>query len=281
MRLLTRTRLYRTTPFLLGFLLFCFSRSYAADPFEGADPLWNLIHSPSIQNKIGVQKDNQRKLRSLLDHYDLEFFPFRNQSHENRNEDLKVIWDDMMNQLQKQLSVSQWQHLNELRVQAQSSETEISGTELYLRAPDFIDSGHWANTAKPLLLSKLEGQVVVVHFYAFGCINCIQNYPVYLDWQKRFAHQNVTLVGIHTPETKSEQDMASVQQNAKESGFLFPILIDTDKKNWNAWGNSMWPSVYVIDKQGYVRHFWPGELRWEGATGDKYLREQIEQLLLE
>ena len=75
--------------------------------------------------------------------------------------------------------------------------------------------------------------------------------------------------------------MASVQQNAKESGFLFPILIDTDKKNWNAWGNSMWPSVYVIDKQGYVRHFWPGELRWEGATGDKYLREQIEQLLLE
>ena len=274
--------LHHLTLCLLGLLLpFCVPVSHAADPFEGADPLWNLIHSPSIQKKIGVQKDSQHKLRSLLDYYDLEFFPFRNQSHENRNEDLKVIWDDMITRLQKELSVSQWRHLTQLREQVQSPEQKISETELCLRAPDFIDSGHWANTEQPLSLSTLTGQVVVIHFYAFGCINCVNNYPVYLDWQKRFAHHDVTIVGIHTPETKSERDIASVQQNAKESGFQFPILIDTDKKNWDAWGNSMWPSVYVVDKHGYVKHFWPGELRWEGATGDMYLREQIEQLLLE
>ena len=46
-------------------------------------------------------------------------------------------------------------------------------------------------------------------------------------------------------------------------------------------GNSMWPSVYVLDKQGYIREFWPGELRWEGATGDKYLQQQIEKLMKE
>ena len=69
--------LHHLTLCLLGLLLpFCVPVSHAADPFEGADPLWNLIHSPSIQKKIGVQKDSQHKLRSLLDYYDLEFFLF-------------------------------------------------------------------------------------------------------------------------------------------------------------------------------------------------------------
>ena len=43
----------------------------------------------------------------------------------------------------------------------------------------------------------------------------------------------------------------------------------------------MWPSVYVLDRQGYIREFWPGELQWEGATGDKYLQQQIEKLMKE
>ena len=66
-----------------------------------------------------------------------------------------------------------------------------------------------------------------------------------------------------------------------KDGFTFPILADIEKNNWQAWGNSMWPSVYVLDKQGYIREFWPGELRWEGATGDKYLQQQIEKLMKE
>jgi len=50
-------------------------------------------------------------------------------------------------------------------------------------------------------------------------------------------------------------------------------------ENWNAWGNSMWPSVYLIDKRGYLRQFWPGELNWQGNNGEKYMREWIERLV--
>lgn len=148
------------------------------------------------------------------------------------------------------------------------------------RAPELVDSGHWVG-GEPVRLAALAGRVVVVHFYAFGCHNCVANYPVYREWRERFRADDVAIVGIHTPETSAEEDVDRVRQAALDAGFTFPVLVDGDKANWNAWGNSMWPSVYVIDRRGYLRHFWPGELKWKGATGDAWIAERIEALLEE
>ena len=91
----------------------------------------------------------------------------------------------------------------------------------------------------------------------------------------------MVILGIHTPETAAEQDTDSVSRKADAAEWDFPVLIDSTKANWNAWGNSMWPSVYLVDRRGYLRYFWPGELKWEGATGDVWMRERIEELLAE
>lgn len=91
----------------------------------------------------------------------------------------------------------------------------------------------------------------------------------------------MVILGIHTPETAAEQESAAVKTKADRAGLNFPVLIDGTKANWNAWGNSMWPSVYLVDKRGYLRYFWPGELKWRGATGDQWMQERIEELLAE
>ena len=59
------------------------------------------------------------------------------------------------------------------------------------------------------------------------------------------------------------------------------MIADIEMKNWNAWGNSMWPSVYLIDKRGYIRYWWYGELNWKTTEGEKIMRKQIEKLLAE
>jgi peroxiredoxin len=148
------------------------------------------------------------------------------------------------------------------------------------RAPDLIDTGKWINS-DGLTSADLRGKVVVIHFYAFGCINCIHNYPAYLDWQSRFRGQDFVMVGIHTPETLAEQDIAKVKTKALEEKFEFPVLIDVHAKNWDAWGNSMWPTVYILDKAGRLRAHWSGELNWEGATGEAQMRKRIEELIAE
>ncbi len=43
----------------------------------------------------------------------------------------------------------------------------------------------------------------------------------------------------------------------------------------------MWPTVYLIDKQGFIRRWWQGEMNWQGTLGEQQMRETIEQLLAE
>ena len=91
----------------------------------------------------------------------------------------------------------------------------------------------------------------------------------------------MVVLGVHTPETSREREIGNVRREAREAGLTFPILVDNEKKNWDAWGNSMWPSVYLIDKQGDIRYWWYGELNWQGAEGERLLRKRIEQLIAE
>jgi peroxiredoxin len=149
------------------------------------------------------------------------------------------------------------------------------------KAPELVETNQWINTQQPLQLAKLRGKVVIIHFYACGCINCIHNYPSYRQWQQELPADDVVMIGIHTPETDGERNLTHVRRKAAEEKLKFPILIDVKSENWNAWGNSMWPSVYVIDKRGYLRNFWPGELKWQGNDGEKFLRERIERLVAE
>lgn len=72
-----------------------------------------------------------------------------------------------------------------------------------------------------------------------------------------------------------------MRENAKKQQLDFPIVIDNDKATWNAWGNSMWPSVYLIDKQGYLRSWWYGEMDWKGLDGHKQMKKRIAELLAE
>ena len=86
---------------------------------------------------------------------------------------------------------------------------------------------------------------------------------------------------MHTPETEGERKLESVRQKVKENQMEYPILMDSDWKVWNAWTNRVWPSVYLIDKKGNVRYWWYGELNWQGAKGEQFMRGKIEQLLAE
>jgi peroxiredoxin len=86
---------------------------------------------------------------------------------------------------------------------------------------------------------------------------------------------------VHTPESEGEKVVDSIRRKAKEHGLEFPIAVDTNQQNWQAWSNSVWPSVYLIDKRGHVRYWWYGELNWQGSEGEKYLRGKIEELLAE
>ncbi len=151
---------------------------------------------------------------------------------------------------------------------------------LTFAAPDFKQVDEWVHTG-PLKLSDLRGKVVAFHFWAFGCINCVHNLPHYTKWHDQLASKGLVVLGMHTPETQAERSVAALRAKIDEHSIRYPVAVDHDAQNWAAWANSMWPSVYLIDRRGRVRFWWYGELNWQGAEGEKWMREKIEQLLAE
>ncbi len=147
-------------------------------------------------------------------------------------------------------------------------------------APEFQGIDEWINS-KPLSLKDLKGKVVVVHFWTFGCINCIHNYPHYAGWHKDFSEKGVVVIGIHTPETLVEKKIESVRKKVKYNRMKYPIAVDGSAKTWQTWGNRLWPSVYLLDKKGNARYRWDSELNFRGIKGEKIMRKKIEELVAE
>ena len=151
----------------------------------------------------------------------------------------------------------------------------------YPLAPEITSDGVTWIQGGPLSLEQLRGKVIAVHFYAFQCINCQRNLPHYKAWHDDYADKDLVIIGIQTPETAPERQIDRVTAAAKTEGIEYPIIMDAQSSNWTAWSNTMWPTVYLIDKQGFIRRWWQGEMNWQGTPGEQQMRETIEKLLAE
>ena len=151
-----------------------------------------------------------------------------------------------------------------------------------LPAPELIGDS-WLNLppGARLTLASRKGKVTIVHFWTYGCINCRHNLPFYATWQKRYAPKGVMVIGIHSPETDGESKLANVSRKVKDLGITYPVLVDSNRQNWNRWGQHVWPAICLVDKQGRARYGWEGELEYKGAGGATKMSQYIEALLKE
>lgn len=127
-----------------------------------------------------------------------------------------------------------------------------------IQAPGFQDEASWINS-EPLTLEELRGQVVLVDFWTYTCINCIRTLPYLKEWHDKYSEQGLTIVGVHSPEFEFEKLLANVQQAASDYELEYPIIQDNDFAIWRAYNNRYWPAKYLIDANGYIRYTHFGE----------------------
>jgi len=99
-------------------------------------------------------------------------------------------------------------------------------------------------------------------------------YPHERSLVKRLADKPFVLIGVN-----SDQDLEKLKPTLKEEEITWrsfwngkngtggPISME-----WNVQG---WPTLYVIDHKGIIRH------KWLGSPGDKVMDEAIEKLVAE
>ncbi len=139
---------------------------------------------------------------------------------------------------------------------------------------EFAGLASWINS-EPLTLEGLRGNVVLVDFWTYSCINCIRTLPYVKDWHDKYADDGLVIIGVHTPEFSFEKVRENVIEAAARFGLKYPIAQDNDFVTWRAFDNHYWPTKYLIDRDGAIRYTHIGEGAYEETE------QMIQQLLAE
>ncbi len=143
-------------------------------------------------------------------------------------------------------------------------------------APSIRGIDAWLNTpdGAPIALDDLQGEVVLIDFWAYSCINCQRSIPHVVAWDEAYRDAGLRVIGIHSPEYAFEKDAANVAAGARNFGITYPVALDNSLSTWTNYRNRYWPAHYLIDASGTVRHISLGEGNY--AATEKLIRELLQ-----
>ena len=130
---------------------------------------------------------------------------------------------------------------------------------------DLVNLDGWLNT-DITDLDELDGKVVLVEMWTFGCSNCKARIPHNQELYANLSRDEFEIVGVHAPEFSFEAEIPNIEAAVVDLGVTWPVAIDTNKENFRAWqdgGRRFWPRTYVVDQNGDVRFDHIGEGKYD------------------
>jgi thiol-disulfide isomerase/thioredoxin len=143
-----------------------------------------------------------------------------------------------------------------------------------IRAPELEGGVGWLNTDTPLSLIGLRGKVVLLDFWTYCCINCMHIIPDLKKLEAKYPNQLV-VIGVHSAKFPNEGESDNIRQAILRYEIEHPVVNDREFLIWRRYGPRSWPTLVLIDLDGYV----VGGISGEGHY-DK-LDHVISQLVLD
>ena len=142
-----------------------------------------------------------------------------------------------------------------------------------VRAPELEGGRGWLNTDAPLSIAALRGKVVLLDFWTYGCVNCMHVIPDLKRLEEKYQKQLV-VIGVHSAKFENEKETENIRRIVLRYGVEHPVVNDADFRIWNAYAVRAWPTLVLIDTNGYV----VGRASGEGNYNvlDKAIGELVE-----
>src|SRR5438034_2255519 len=129
-------------------------------------------------------------------------------------------------------------------------------------APELEGGVAWLNTAGPVRLKDIRGKIVILDFWTLCCINCIHTIPDLANLERKYPNQLV-VIGVHTPKFDNEKETESIRKAILRYEVAHPIVNDANMKIWRTYGVRSWPTLAVIDPEGFLLGGLGGEGHYE------------------
>ncbi|MET9478919.1 NHL domain-containing thioredoxin family protein [Streptomyces sp. NPDC006638] len=121
-----------------------------------------------------------------------------------------------------------------------------------VRAPELVGKGGWLNTGDTsYTLADLRGRIVVLDFWTFCCINCLHVLDELRELEEKHR-DTVVIIGVHSPKFVHEAEHQAVVDAVERYEVHHPVLDDPELATWKQYAVRAWPTLVVIDPEGYV-----------------------------
>lgn len=144
-----------------------------------------------------------------------------------------------------------------------------------IHAPELTGASAWLNTDRPLTLRELRGQVVVLDFWTYCCVNCMHVLPILRDLEERHAGDPLVVIGIHSAKFDAEKDQARILAAMGRYGVSHPVAVDSEMRIWSAYAVRSWPTLIVVRPDGTLAAVAPGEP--EPAVLEAFVQRELEE----
>lgn len=150
--------------------------------------------------------------------------------------------------------------------QASAAPAAAQSHQVKVRAPELIGR-RWMNSGgKELSLADLRGKVILLDFWTFCCINCLHVLDELRPLEEKYA-QELVIIGVHSPKFEFERTVEAVDQAVERYQVEHLVLDDPDLVTWQAYTARAWPTLAVIDPEGYLVATLSGEGHGAGLGG--------------
>lgn len=125
-------------------------------------------------------------------------------------------------------------------------------------APEFPATLEWVNVDAPVDLSALRRRVVLLYFWSYDCVHCINLLRGLRQLENKYA-DGLTILGVHTPKYPAQQSSAAVLKAVNRNYIRHPVANDARWRTWHQYGIQAWPSILLIDGDGSIAGRFVGE----------------------
>jgi peroxiredoxin len=123
---------------------------------------------------------------------------------------------------------------------------------------------------KTISSTDFAGQVVVLDFWATWCPPCRVEIPGFIELQKEFEKDGVTIIGVSVD---GRDEIGTVKKFAEKFGVNYPVVL-ADQETVHAFGGiDAVPTTFIIDREGRIAS------RHVGFAEKAGLEKEIKMLL--
>jgi thiol-disulfide isomerase/thioredoxin len=116
----------------------------------------------------------------------------------------------------------------------------------------------WFNS-EPVIIAALRGQVILVEFWDYTSDASLRTIPYMKEWHRKYQEFGLVVVGVHTPRFPFARNPEEVQKAIDKLGIRYPVVMDNDGLLATRYDSRAWPTVFLIDRSGFLRYAAEGE----------------------